>query len=277
VIDLQKVQCGPTGSSLSSIGLSRKNPLVISSPVRSEIPEKAGLMTETDHEPALGRKPATPQLLKLSVLFAVLTLPAMKVDGQLASSIAGWERDAAWMQLLDVFRFAGSLPVLLAIGLLILLIDPSTRRRMLRLLATLLTAAVTTGVLKVIFSRQRPGSIDLDDPLWSSFPGLFDSLGSGQQGTSLLNWSLGGFPSGHVTSAVVAAVGLGWLYPRGRWLFTGIALLVAAQRLAFEHHFLSDLFAAAAVATLVAGILASSRGPGGWFDRFELAGQPADK
>ena len=109
-------------------------------------------MTETDHDPAPGRKPAAPQLLKLSVLFAVLTLPALLVDRQLASSIAGWDRDITAMQLLDVFRFAGSLPVLLAIGLLILLIDPSTRRRMLRLLATLLTAAVITGLLKVVFS-----------------------------------------------------------------------------------------------------------------------------
>jgi len=276
-MDPEKGQYGPTGRSLQSIGLSRKNLLVISSPVRSEIPEKAGWMTETDHEPALRRKPATPQLLKLSVLFAVLTLPAMEVDGQLASSIAGWERDTAWMQLLDVFRFAGSLPVLLAIGLLILLMDPSTRRPMLRLLATLLTATVITGLLKAVFSRQRPGSIDLDNPLWSSFPGLFDSLRSLQQGESVLDWSLGGFPSGHVTSAVVTAIGLGWLYPRGRWLFAGIALLVAAQRLAFEHHFLSDLLAAVAVATLVAGVLASSRGPGAWFDRFELAGQPPDK
>ncbi len=271
------MQCGPTGRSLQSIGLSRKNPLVISSPVGSEIPEKAGRMTETDDTPALGSKPATPQLLKLSALFAVLTLPAMEVDGQLASSIAGWERDAVGMQLLDVFHFAGSLPVLLAIGLLILLVDSSTRRRMFRLLATLLTAAVITGFLKVVFSRHRPGSIDLDDPLWSSFPGLFDSLGSIQQGESLLDWSPGGFPSGHVTSAVVAAIGLGWLYPRGRWLFAGIAVLVAAQRLAFEHHFLSDLFAAAAVATLVAGVLASSRGPGGWFDRWELAASSPDK
>ena len=233
-------------------------------------------MTETDHDSALGRKPAAPQLLKLSVLFAVLTLPALLVDRQLASSIAGWERDFTAMQLLDVFRFAGSLPVLLAVGLLILLIDPSTRRRMLRLLATLLTAAVITGLLKVIFSRQRPGSFDLEQPIWSSFPGLFDSLSSGQ-GESLLDWSLGGFPSGHVTSGVVAAIGLAWLYPRGGWLFVGIALMVAFQRLAFEHHFLSDLCAAAAVATLVAGILVSSRGPGGWFDRFELAGQPPDK
>jgi membrane-associated phospholipid phosphatase len=234
-------------------------------------------MTETDHDSALGRKPAAPQLLKLSVLFAVLTLPALLVDRQLASSIAGWERDFTAMQLLDVFRFAGSLPVLLAIGLLIPLIDSSTRHRMFRLLATLLTAAVITGLVKVIFSRQRPDGFDLQQPIWSSFPGLFHSLGSGQQGESLLDWSLGGFPSGHVTSAVAAAIGLGWLYPRRRSLFTGIALMVAFQRLAFEHHFLSDLFAAAAVATLVAGILASSGGLGGWFDRFELAGQPADK
>jgi len=234
-------------------------------------------MTETDHDHPARRKPAAPQLLKLSMFFGVLTLPALLVDRQLADSIAGWDRDATAMQLLDVFRFAGSLPVLLGIGVLILVLDRAARRRLLRLAAALLTAAVAIAFLKVMFSRQRPDSFDFDQEIWSSFPGLFHSLSGVQEGTSLLDWSLGGFPSGHVTCAVVAAIGFGWLYPRGRWLFAGIALLVAAERLAFEHHFLSDLSAAAAVATLVTGILVHSRGIGGWLDRFEQGSPLAKK
>ena len=230
-------------------------------------------MTLTDHDHPVAEKPVALQLYWLSAIFGLLTLPALLLDSQLAVSISNWDRNTISLQLLDAFQFAGSLPVLLAVGIGILAFDRGARRKLLRLATAMAMASLACGLLKAIFSRQRPGDFDLDQEIWNSFPGLFHSLTESQQGTSLLERSLGGFPSGHVTSAVVAAVGLGWLYPRGRWLCAVIALAVAAQRIVFEHHFLSDLCAATAIGTLAAGILISPRAMGGWFNRFEQPGK----
>lgn len=205
----------------------------------------------------------------LGVTLGLLVLPAVLVDRQLAAWIATWDRETTLLKIIDLFQYPGSFPVVLGTGILILLVDRSARRKMLRLGAALVTAELVTGILKAIFSRQRPFEFNPGDVIGSSFPGLFQSLTQDNPGMPLLERSLGGFPSGHVTCAVVAAIGLGWLYPRRRRLFLAIPLVVALQRLAFEHHFLSDLSAGAAVGSLATALLLGSGRFGRWFDGFE--------
>ena len=212
------------------------------------------------------------RLAWLGVALGLLALPALLVDRQLAAWIATWDKETTLLKIVDVFQYPGSFPVILGSGVLILLMDRCARRKMLRLAAALVTAELVTGVLKAIFSRQRPSDFDPGQGIGSSFPGLFHSLTQDNQGVSLLERSLGGFPSGHVTCAVVAAIGLGWLYPRRRWLFLALPLLVALQRLAFEHHFLSDLCAAGAVGSLATALLLGSSRLVRWFDGFEQKG-----
>jgi membrane-associated phospholipid phosphatase len=48
------------------------------------------------------------------------------------------------------------------------------------------------------------------------------------------------------------AVALGWLYPRGRWLFAAFAVMVACQRMEGGAHYLSDTLVGAAIGCLVA-------------------------
>ena len=123
------------------------------------------------------------------------------VDRQLAAWIATWDRETTLLKIIDLFQYPGSFPVVLGTGILILLVDRSARRKMLRLGAALVTAELVTGILKAIFSRQRPFEFNPGDVIGSSFPGLFHSLTQDNPGMPLLERSLGGFPSGHVTCA----------------------------------------------------------------------------
>jgi membrane-associated phospholipid phosphatase len=81
------------------------------------------------------------------------------------------------------------------------------------------------------------------------------------------------FPSGHTAAAVGLAIGLAWLYPRGRWMFYAFALIAASQRWANRDHFVSDSCAGAAIATCVAAFVLGGSALQRWFDRFERRGE----
>jgi membrane-associated phospholipid phosphatase len=66
------------------------------------------------------------------------------------------------------------------------------------------------------------------------------------------------FPSAHTATAVGLAVMLVSLFPRGRWLFPIIAVLVGMQRIATSAHFPSDVFAGATVGWVFGSICAHS-------------------
>ena len=74
------------------------------------------------------------------------------------------------------------------------------------------------------------------------------------------------FPSAHTATAVGLAIGLSWMYPRGRWLFAVFAALVACQRMQSCAHYLSDTLFGATVGFLVATVCIEYVK---WFDRFE--------
>ena len=63
------------------------------------------------------------------------------------------------------------------------------------------------------------------------------------------------FPSGHATTIFAAATYLWLLFPKQRYLWLFIALLLASARLMDSDHFLSDITAGALVGTLATLIL----------------------
>lgn len=88
-------------------------------------------------------------------------------------------------------------------------------------------SGLSVDLIKIIAGRARP-------ELW------LDLHQYGFSGWSLAStsWS---FPSGHSATAFSFFVGLGLLYPRAKWLFLGIAVLVGASRVLLECHYLSDV------------------------------------
>ncbi|MGC1183465.1 phosphatase PAP2 family protein [Legionella sp.] len=105
------------------------------------------------------------------------------------------------------------------------------------LLGCILVANLVCLVLKVTLSRARP------DLLFSSNEFGFYWL--------KLNSAYWSFPSGHTTTVVSLAGGLGLLFPRYFFAMLTVALLVAASRVLLYYHYLSDVMIAFYLSLLV--------------------------
>jgi membrane-associated phospholipid phosphatase len=134
----------------------------------------------------------------------------------------------------------GSMMIVIAVFVL----DPARRRFFPQLLAGSLGAGLAANAAKLVLIRVRPRDIEvLPETVWSTFGGLW-SISGGNSSQS--------FPSAHTSTAVGLAVMLSEFYPRGRWFFTAMAVLVGMQRIQCSAHFPSDVFAGAIVGWCVA-------------------------
>lgn len=127
--------------------------------------------------------------------------------------------------LLDIFfkaiTNAGLIIVLLFVILTIVLWTQKKREWILPLWLSMLIAEAVTYALKFIIQRPRPEFI----------------LGV----DTLVKVSSFSFPSGHATIAFAALPLLYGLYPRLRYLWAVLALLIAFSRLYLGVHYLSDV------------------------------------
>jgi membrane-associated phospholipid phosphatase len=215
---------------------------------------------KTSDTPAIADTPASRWLLLAGAL-ALCALAALTID----CPVATWCRVTALpsdlkkpLTIVEGFGHgAGVLMLLLAIYVL----DPARRWAIPRVAATAFGAGLVANVVKVLVGRTRPRAFDFHGGAWDTFTGLFpsDALASANQS----------FPSAHTATIVGLAFALTWLYPRGKWLFAAMAVLVACQRIQSEAHYLSDTLFAAALGCLVA-IACLKAGPvRRWFDRKE--------
>lgn len=157
--------------------------------------------------------------------------------------------------------------VLISLGLLVIL--PNRRRQLLRVLVCAIGSGISADIVKLMIARMRPHSYNLSslpDHVWQTFVGWFPLATLDDPFSS----SIHSFPSGHTAAATGFAIGLIWLYPRGKWVFITLALLGGLQRVEIGAHYLSDVCFGAAVSCLFAGLCFNSRAIGRWFDRFEL-------
>ncbi len=135
---------------------------------------------------------------------------------------------------------------LIFVFLAIYQLDPGRRWGLVRLATMALGAGLMADVAKLLVLRIRPHEFNFQGGVWDTFGGwlpLWHGL-SGQQS----------MPSGHTALAMGLALGLAWLYPRGRWLFPGMAVLVACQRITGGAHYLSDTLVGASLGCLSAAI-----------------------
>jgi len=125
----------------------------------------------------------------------------------------------------------------------VVLLDPWKRLRIGWLVGGSLGAGALANVAKLIVARSRPRAFDLlNSTVWQSFVGWLPSE---------RNTAIQSFPSSHTVTAVGLAVVLSAWYPRGRWLFATLAVLVGMNRLYCLAHFPSDVFAGAALGWFV--------------------------
>lgn len=100
---------------------------------------------------------------------------------------------------------------------------------------SLVTVSLAVQILKHLIGRPRP---------WLSDQGIVHLR------PSLVN-GYDSFPSGHAVSAFAVAVVLARFYPRGRWLFYGLAILVGISRLYLDIHYTSDVIGGAVLGIIV--------------------------
>jgi membrane-associated phospholipid phosphatase len=169
-----------------------------------------------------------------------------------------------WFSLCEVFAHGfGVAGILAAVAIL----DPKRRVLLPRLATASLGAGMLANACKLILARVRPHSFSFHGDVAETFGRWFPWAGAGSE--------LQGFPSAHMATAIGLAIGLAWLYPRGRVLFFVLAISAGGQRVVWGDHFLSDVFWGAAVGAFCAlgvvegGLLAP------WFDRVELKFTPS--
>ncbi len=195
-------------------------------------------------------------------LLALLGIAAMTIDMPLAQwfHTKQFPRDLKKMcDLGEVFGHGfGAGMILLSAFIL----APNQRYRLPRVVVAAYLAGIAGTVSKLAYSRHRPNKMDgLETTVFNSFGSWFPFF------STTSDWQ--SFASGHSAMAAGLAIGLTWLFPRGKWLFTALAALVMLQRLASGYHYLSDTLWGAAIGWL----LAAACLPGGWlakpFDRLE--------
>jgi membrane-associated phospholipid phosphatase len=144
--------------------------------------------------------------------------------------------------LVNVEPFAHGIGVALILTSIFVL-DNASRWALPRVVVCVAGAGIAANVLKLLVSRTRPNAFDFQSDVMATFGQWLPLTGGGSSTQS--------FPSAHAATAVALAIGLSWLYPRGRWLFAALAILALAQRVEIGVHFLSDAFWGAAIGWFV--------------------------
>lgn len=156
------------------------------------------------------------------------------------------------------------------IGITVLVVDPASKWKLPRLLVSALGAGLAADIVKLLVARLRPRHFDLAHDIRDSFAGWLP-LWNPVEGVGSFGYRLQSFPSAHAAVAMGLAVALAQLYPRGRYLFVVFAALAAAQRVEAGAHYVSDVFAGAAIGFLFGAVVTGSSRIACWFDRFEHA------
>ncbi|MCS7237097.1 MAG: phosphatase PAP2 family protein [Thermoguttaceae bacterium] len=156
--------------------------------------------------------------------------------------------------------FGDGLTVILLLLVLARLVPPA-RPYLPRVAAISLGSGVLVNVIKQLVPRYRPRHFDFALTIWESFGATVAPDGRSS--------TIESFPSGHTATAIGLAIGLSWLWPEGRVIFWGLALLVGLQRVETGAHFLSDVLAAAGLSCFVGVALLSERLLGWPFSRLE--------
>lgn len=222
---------------------------------------------------ATEKRLAARKLLVISLVLLALMAMALPFD----VPIARWVRahglpkePAKIVQLAEVFAQAyGVASILTAVCV----IDVGRRRQMPRAICCAAAAGVVALLGKQVIARTRPHQAILEGGVWQTFGRFLPAISDERD---LFRYASQSFPSGHAATAVGLAIGLSFLYPRGRYLFALLATLAAIQRITSAAHYLSDTLAGAAIACLIGATLLNPRRLGVWFERWENPGVRED-
>jgi membrane-associated phospholipid phosphatase len=162
--------------------------------------------------------------------------------------------------LVNAEPFAHGIGVAMIVAAIFVL-DPKRRWALPRVVVAAAGAGLCANVLKLVVSRTRPNAFDFDHGVLATFHGLFPLAAGGGAVQSM--------PSAHAATAVAFAIGLTWMYPRGRWYFGALATLALLHRVEIGVHYLSDVCWGASLGWFVAVGVVQQRLSPAFFDRWE--------
>lgn len=149
------------------------------------------------------------------------------------------------INLLELFGHGTGIAVL---GLAIFLLD---RRNLARFLWATVVPSIAVAAIKLFFLRRRPSQLSSENT-GTGIAVQWPSFGSPSSEHGLIHDAMHSFPSGHAVTAFAVATTLTVIYPRGRWLFFGVASLAGIQRLLAGSHYASDVIFGALIGWLMA-------------------------
>ena len=200
---------------------------------------------------------------RLIGMLLLAALGALSIDVAVSRWCAAGNVPKNVHRLLEIAEDFGNGIGVALIALAVFVLDPSRRRTLLRVLTGAYGAGLAADGLKIIFVRYRPRELNLHS---SGVLETFDGLVGFAVGHSH------SFPSAHTATGVGLAVLLAWLYPRGRWYFAFLAVLVGGQRVVVGAHFLSDVLVGAALGVAVGWCCTGWERGARRFTRFEARG-----
>jgi membrane-associated phospholipid phosphatase len=165
---------------------------------------------------------------------------ALLLDGPVARAVAPWRGAVKHSTLAEEIKEGGHAGVTVVAVLLLVALHPHGWRAASLLVGSALVAGVMRSGIALAAGRVRPVS--------EVNPFSFFHFEFGVGG--ILHAHNLSFPSGHATLAFVMAYALSHALGKGRWLFFSGAALVGVERVAESAHYLSDIVAAALVATI---------------------------
>jgi membrane-associated phospholipid phosphatase len=178
------------------------------------------------------------------LLWAMLLCAAFFVD----RSVATWVHETTPLDkhfrsiraLIFLIRIPGDFRFAVAIAIVLAIVHPQR----IWAAAALFASGMATGinpVIKWITGRHRP--------IKGIYPFEFHPFPQGFVG--LWKEQALCFPSGDTTHAFAAAASLSILFPRWKWFFYFVALLVAVERVLENAHYVSDVVAGAGLGTVL--------------------------
>ena len=167
-------------------------------------------------------------------------------------------------------------PYLVAAGLAVFLLDPAQRRALPYYVCALLLTSAATNTIKVVAGRSRPEwSVAMSEgkrlkleQYQAANPAVPVNLAKQdywmgfRANRPYFKDRYSSFPSGHSASAFAMAAFLVVLYPRGRFLWIGLAAGCALARVYGARHYLDDVMIGGALGWLIAFAVFSWQWPG---------------
>lgn len=194
------------------------------------------------------------------VLGLILTVGLFPLDGWLSDLLSRLRLGGDVKRTMTWFGEYGQGGAAILLVLLVCILDPANRRRLLDYLMAAALTGLAVLAVKVMVGRPRPRPSLLEFYDHMTFFGPFGAHPFGPNDGVRHSWELWSdaasdlwsLPSSHTAHAVVMTVWIATVYPRLRTLAVVLASIVGFSRVLFAAHYPTDVIAGVFVGLVVA-------------------------